>query len=113
MYTCFIDLQEVYDSVDRELLSPVLTHFGVPAKTVTVKCQFPDGRRACVGTDDGEHPEIFDVTQGLRQAHVLSPLLINMCFAAAIYVVLLEYAPATTNSKSILGRTRWSEKGPL
>ena len=62
---CFIDLQKAYDSVDRELLLwKVLTRFGVPAKVPAVIRQFHDGMRARVRTDDGEHSEWYDVTQG-------------------------------------------------
>ena len=59
---CFIDLQKAYDSVDRELLRVVLARFGVPEKMLTVIRQFHKGMRARVCTDDGEHPEWFDVT---------------------------------------------------
>ena len=61
----FIDLQKAHDSVDRELLwKVVLTRFGVPAKMFPVIRQH-HGMRACVRTDDGEHSESLDVTQGL------------------------------------------------
>ena len=78
----FIDLQKAYDSVDRELLWVVLARFGVPEKMLTVIRQFHEGMRARVGTDDGEHSEWFDITQGLRQGCVLSPLLFKIFFAA-------------------------------
>ena len=39
-----------------------------------------DSMRARVRTYDGEHSEQFDVTQGLRQGCVLSPLLSNVVF---------------------------------
>ena len=79
---CFIDFQQAYDSVDRELLWVVLARFGVPETMLTVIRQFHEGMRARVRTDDGEHSEWFDVTQGLRQGCVLSPLLFNTFFAA-------------------------------
>ena len=84
LYMCFIDLlQKAYDSGDRELLLwVVLARFGVPEKMLTVIRQFHEGRRARVRTDGGEHPEWFDVTQGLRQGCVLLPLLLNIFFAA-------------------------------
>ena len=82
LYMYFIDLQKAYDSVDRELLWVVLARFGVPEKMLTVIRQFHEGMRARVGTDDGEHSEWFDITQGLRQGCVLSPLLFKIFFAA-------------------------------
>ena len=84
---CFIDLQTTYDSVDRELLWQVLTRFSVPAKMITAVHQYHDGMRACVRTDDDYHSESFDVTQGLPQGCVLSPLLFTVSFTAVTHVV--------------------------
>ena len=92
LYMCFIDLQKAYDTVDRELLWEVLTRFGVPAKMLAVIRQFHEGLRARVRTDDGEHSEWIDVTQRLRQGYVLSALLVNVFFAAAIHVVLVRFS---------------------
>ena len=61
---CIRDSQKAYDSVYRELLWVVLARFGVPEKMLTVIRQFHEGMRAHVRTDDGEHSEWFDVTQG-------------------------------------------------
>ena len=85
---CFVDLQKAYDSVDRELLWKVLARAGVPSVMIDVIHQFHDGMRARVRMDDGELSEWFEVTQGLRQGCVLSPLLFNIFFAAVIEVVL-------------------------
>ena len=64
---CFNDLRKEYDSVDREILWEVLTHFGVTAKMIAVIRQLHDGMRARVRTDSGEHSEWFGVTQGHRR----------------------------------------------
>ena len=50
--------------------------------------QFYRGTRACVRNDDGECSEWFEVSQGLRQRCVLSPLLFSVFFAAIFLVAL-------------------------
>ena len=62
---------------------------GEPEQILTVIHQFHEGMRARVRTDDVEHSEWFDVTQGLRQGSVLSPLLFNVFFASVIYAAVL------------------------
>ena len=93
---CFSDLQKAYDSVDRELLRMVLTRFGVPEKMLTVIRQFHEGIRARVRTDDGEHSEWFDVTQGLRQG-VYCHRFLSMYFSPLQYMPVW-YASARTQT---------------
>ena len=92
LYMCFVDLQKAYDSVDRELLWKVLARAGVPEEVIAVILQFHDGMQAQVHTDDGELSDWFEVTQGLRQGCVLSPLLFNTFFAAATQVILVRFS---------------------
>ena len=89
---CFIDPQKAYASVDRELLWVVRARFGVTEKMLTVIRQFHEGMPAHVRTDDGEHSEWFDVTQGLRRGCVLSPLLFNIFFAAVTHAVVVCFS---------------------
>ena len=49
---CFIDLQNVYDTIDRTLMWQVLTRIGVPPQIIAVIRQFHDEMRACVRPDD-------------------------------------------------------------
>lgn len=61
---------------------------------------------------DGEHSEWFDATQGLRQDCVLlSPLLFNVAFAAAIYAVLtrLSKDEVVVRGCFTLRRMGWSK----
>jgi hypothetical protein len=102
LYMCFVDLQKAYDSVDRELLWKVLARAGVPEEMIAVIRQFHDGMQAQVRMDDGELSDWFEVTQGLRQGCVLSPLLFNIFFAAAIEVVLVRFSEDDTILKDMV-----------
>ena len=92
LYMCYVDLQKAYGSVDRELLWKVLVRANVPEEMITVIRQFHDGMQARVRMDDEELSDWFEVTQGLRQGCVLSPLLFNIFFVAAIDVVLVRFS---------------------
>ena len=74
---CYVDPQKACDSVDRELLWKVLARVCVPKERIAVIRQFHDGIQAWVRMDGGELSAWFEVTQGLRQECVLSPLLFN------------------------------------
>ena len=71
LFMCFINLQEVYGTVERSLLWQVLTRIGVPPKMIEVIRWFRDGMSACVQPDDGVCSDWFNVKQGLRQGCVL------------------------------------------
>ena len=67
LLTCFIDLQKAYDTVDRTLLSKVLTPIEVPPQMIALIQQFHSEMRARVRPDDGVCSELFEVEQRLRQ----------------------------------------------
>ena len=82
----FVDVKMTYSSVDRERRWVVLARFRVPMTMLIIIGQFHESMRARVRTDDGEHYEWHDVTQGLRHGCVLSPILRNVFFAAQRYI---------------------------
>ena len=112
LYMCFVDLQKAYDSVDRELLWKVLARAGVPSVMIDVIRKFDDGMCARVRMDDGELSEWFEVTQGLRQRCVLSPLLFNIFFAAVIEVVLQRFSEDDTILENLVLLDEGSGSGP-
>ena len=87
-----LDLQKAYDSVGRELLRVVLARFGATESMLTISRQFHEGMRARMRRNDGGHSGWFDVTQGLQQGCVLSPLLFNTFFAAVIHAALVCFS---------------------
>ena len=92
LFTCFIDLQKAYDTVDRTLLWQVLIRIGVPPQMIVVIRQFHDGMKACVRPNNGVCSDSLEVEQGLRQECVLSLLLFNIFFAAVLNVVLQRFS---------------------
>ena len=70
---------------------------------LTIIHNFHDGMRARVRTDDGEHFEWFDVTKGLRQGYVLSPLLLfNVLFAVTLHVVQARFSKDETIVRNLV-----------
>ena len=106
LYTCFVDLQKAYDTVDRELLWKVLARAGVPSVMINVTRQSHDKMRARVLMDEGELSEWFEVTQGLRQGCVLSPGLFNIFFAAVMEVVLQRFSEDDNLSRTWCSSTK-------
>lgn len=79
----------------------MLARVGVPDKMLAIIRQFHGGMRARMRTDDGEHLEWFDITQGLRQGCVRSPILCNVFFAAEIHAVLVRFSEEPEFSRGL------------
>ncbi|GAB0086845.1 Reverse transcriptase domain [Sergentomyia squamirostris] len=74
VYCCFIDLERAYDRIQREKLWAVLQEYGVDVDLLRAIQSLYKICRSCVRVS-GQKSEMFDVSVGLRQGCVLSPLL--------------------------------------
>ena len=73
LYVNFIDFQKAFDSVHRESLWRVMTHYGIPGKLIRLTKLFFTGFTCKVQGCADE--DFFEVTSGVRQGCVISPLL--------------------------------------
>jgi len=83
VHQLFIDFDEAYDSVKREILYNILIEFGVPRKLVRLikMCLTETYSRVQVGKNLSDR---FPIRNGLKQGDALSPLLFNFALEWAI-----------------------------
>ena len=91
IYACLIDFKEAYDLVNHDALWHILHYsFQLPAKLLaTIRALHENSSTAvkAYGKVSGKFP----VTNGVRQACVLAPALINLYLDVAIHVALDEH----------------------
>ena len=83
MHQLFIDFEEAYDSVRREILYNILIEFGVPRKLVRLikMCLTETYSRVRVGKNLSDR---FPIRNGLKQGDALSPLFFIFALEWAI-----------------------------
>ena len=74
LYTCLIDFEKAFDSVDRESIWNILLHYGVPIKFVDIIKALYEGF-SCQVIHAGKLSESFEISSEVRQGCLLSPLL--------------------------------------
>nr|VZI50285.1 unnamed protein product [Spirometra erinaceieuropaei] len=72
LYSTFVDLTKAFDTVNREGLWKIMQKFGCPERFTQMVRQLHDGMMARV-TDKGAVSEAFALTNGVKQACVLTP----------------------------------------
>nr|KAG5693360.1 hypothetical protein BaRGS_017653 [Batillaria attramentaria] len=77
LYSTFVDFQKAFDSVDREVIWKLMSHYGFPPKFVNIIRQlYKDA--TCQVIHDGKLTEPFTVRTGVRQGCILSPTIFLM-----------------------------------
>ena len=70
---------------------------------ITLIREFHDEMKACVRSSDGTCSKPFEVSQGLRQGCVVSPLLLNIFIAAVLIVVLQTFIYDSRRARASTG----------
>ena len=97
LYMNFVDFRKAFDSVDRDVAWKILRHYGLPEKFINIiKTLHNDF--SCQVIHNGSLTEPFDVTAGVRQGCLLSPL---------IFLVVLDWVTRTAYGGAPTG-IRWT-----
>ena len=78
VYANFIDFEKAFDSVDRETLWRLMSHYGIPPKLITIIKNTYRGMQ-CRVLHEGSLSEPFEVLTGVRQGCMISPFLFILC----------------------------------
>ena len=78
VFMCFVDLTKAYDLANCQAMAAILREYGVPRQLVAIIEEL-HSETWCQVRSAGDTSERFEVTTGVRQGCVLSPLLFN-CF---------------------------------
>ena len=79
LYMCFIDIQEAYDSVNRDLLWQICKHYGLSNKTVRMLQLLHTNTKARIRVN-GDLSDSFNVETDVLQGGVTSCILFNILF---------------------------------
>jgi hypothetical protein len=77
IHLCYVDIKKAYDSVEHWAIEEALQYYGVPKDFVEVIMSLYKNITAEIVTSFGVTKE-FEVTRGVRQGDVISPLLFNV-----------------------------------
>ena len=70
----FIDFKKAFDSVHRSVMWKILRSYGIPNKIISIIKLLYEGSSSCVRLR-GSNTESFEITSGVKQVDVFSPVL--------------------------------------
>lgn len=80
IYSCFVDFSKAFDMIPRDILLTKLRKFGINGNFFNIIKGIYEKDKSCVKIGN-QYTETFDVSLGVRQGCVLSPLLFNIFMA--------------------------------
>jgi len=70
----FIDFRKAFDMIERNTIWKIMKHYGIPDKFVNIIRSFYEGM-TCQVVHNSDLPTPYDVTTGVRQGCLLSPMI--------------------------------------
>lgn len=89
LFMTFVDFEKAFDSINRQFIWDALMHKGVPEKIVNIIKEAYDGFN-CRVVHNGKLTEPFNVTTGVRQGCLLSPLIFIVVMDAIMLKITHE-----------------------
>lgn len=77
IFSCFVDFKKAFDSVPRDTLLKKLLNIGITGKVFNIIRDIYTSDQACIKLDGSRSP-MFNLSLGVRQGCILSPLLFNI-----------------------------------
>ncbi|KAL9989059.1 hypothetical protein ACROYT_G003567 [Oculina patagonica] len=77
LYMNFIDFEKAFDSVDRNIIWQLMHHYGIPSKFIKLIQDLYESS-SCQVIHNGKLTESFEVSTGVRQGCLLSPMIFIM-----------------------------------
>ncbi|KAM9328407.1 platelet glycoprotein 4 [Pholidichthys leucotaenia] len=83
LYSVFINLTKAFDTINREALWSVLVRYSCPRKVIQMIRLLHDGMTGQV-LSNGVQSDPFEISSGVKQDHVLAPVLFNLFFTCVL-----------------------------
>lgn len=102
LYVTFVDFERAFDSIDREVIWKLMTHYGIPPKFINlIKELYKDS--SCRIIHNGRLTESISVQTGVRQGCLLSPML---------FLIVIDWIMKRTTTGMNTG-IQWTLTGQL
>ena len=93
LYMTFVDFEKAFDSVDRETIWKLMSHYGIPSKFINItKRLYEDS--CCQVIHKGKLTSPFAVNTGVRQGCMLSPM---------IFLIVIDWIMKKTTAENNTG----------
>ena len=93
LYMTFVDFEKAFDSVDRETIWKLMSHYGIPHKFISITKKLYENC-SCQVIHKGKLTSPFAVNTGVRQGCMLSPM---------IFLIVIDWIMRKTTSGNNTG----------